>query len=156
MDPQPAIDRSCGACSLCCSVYEISIFKKPEWKWCTHCERGVGCRIYAQRPRVCRKYVCMWRAGSGAMEDRPDRIGVMMDIRRFKDAGMTLMVNESEGSYLHAAGVCDRIRACMDAGLCVWVRRREGRDMFFLPSSLQMTDHLAHDIVENDMHVEVY
>lgn len=153
---QPAVGRSCGSCSLCCSVYEIQTLSKPEWVWCEQCEHGGGCRIYATRPRVCRVFVCLWRAGAGEESDRPDRIGSMMDYRRLKDLDMTLLVNESHGVYLHSNAVRERITACMEEGMSIWVRRRETRDVLYIPASIDMTDGLAREIVANDIQVVIY
>ena len=53
--------RSCGTCMVCCVIPGIDQkdvqkrFNTP----CTHA--GVGCRMYDQRPGVCRKFYCAWR-----------------------------------------------------------------------------------------------
>lgn len=153
---QPATDRSCGSCSLCCSVYEIQSISKPEWVWCGHCEHGRGCRIYATRPRVCRVFVCLWRAGSGHESDRPDLIGSMMDVRRLNDLGRTLLVNESHGIYSRSSAVRERIAACMEERMSIWVRRRDHRDVLYIPSSIDMTDGLTREIVTSDIQVVIY
>lgn len=153
---QPVIDRSCGSCSLCCSVYEIHSISKPEWVWCEQCEQGGGCRIYATRPRVCRVFVCLWRTGSGEAADRPDLIGSMMDMRRLNDLGRTLLVNESHGIYSHSAAVRERMAACMKERMSIWVRRRDRRDILYIPSSIDMTDSLAREIVASEMRVVIY
>jgi gamma-glutamylcyclotransferase (GGCT)/AIG2-like uncharacterized protein YtfP len=38
-----------------------------------------GCGIYATRPAVCRGYRCMWLQGGLEEEDRPDRLGAVID-----------------------------------------------------------------------------
>src|SRR5260221_8810535 len=60
-----ASDRSCGTCSLCCSLLRIDEpeIKKPANEWCRQCRPGHGCSIYAQRPPVCRKFKCAWLTG---------------------------------------------------------------------------------------------
>ncbi len=52
--------RSCGTCTLCCRLPEIDAFDKPADVWCTHCVAGQGCSIYADRPSVCRDFLCLW------------------------------------------------------------------------------------------------
>jgi len=56
--------RSCGACSLCCRLLEISSehapeIAKPAGAWCRHCVKP-GCGIYASRPSLCRDFECHW------------------------------------------------------------------------------------------------
>jgi len=51
--------RSCGTCTLCCRLPEIDLFDKPADVWCTNCT-GTGCSIYADRPSVCRDFLCLW------------------------------------------------------------------------------------------------
>lgn len=38
-----------------------------------------SCKIYDRRPEVCAGYACLWLAGYGKTEDRPDRCGMLMD-----------------------------------------------------------------------------
>lgn len=46
---------------------------------CVHSDQG--CSIYAERPQVCREYVCLWREEEfGEAEDRPDLLGLMLDV----------------------------------------------------------------------------
>jgi len=53
--------RSCGTCIMCCKVYAIRELNKPAGRWCVHAERGRGCKIYNDRPDICRAFYCMWR-----------------------------------------------------------------------------------------------
>lgn len=52
--------RSCGTCTLCCRLPDIDLFEKPANVWCRHCIAGKGCSIYADRPSVCRDFLCLW------------------------------------------------------------------------------------------------
>ena len=52
--------RSCGTCTLCCRLPDIDLFDKPANAWCRHCIEGKGCSIYADRPSVCRDFLCLW------------------------------------------------------------------------------------------------
>ncbi|MCA3564025.1 MAG: hypothetical protein IOC90_06000 [Methylocystis sp.] len=57
---QAAPGRDCGACTLCCKVYEVPSLNKPMNKWCSHCTPGRGCGIHATRPDHCRSFFCLW------------------------------------------------------------------------------------------------
>src|SRR5262249_22161650 len=71
-------DRSCGACTACCTVPNIKTLGKPSGCDCEHLTPG-GCGIYPDRPEACREYHCLWRMGWGRPEDRPDRSGVLLE-----------------------------------------------------------------------------
>jgi hypothetical protein len=57
-DPTIASGRKCGHCTLCCKVPPIAQLDKPHDQWCQHCDAGRGCRIYQERPAVCRGFYC--------------------------------------------------------------------------------------------------
>ena len=55
--------RSCGSCSQCCKTLSIdaSELKKPMDAWCRHCAPAKGgCRVYSERPNVCKAFACGW------------------------------------------------------------------------------------------------
>lgn len=54
-------DRQCGTCTLCCRLPDIEALEKPANAWCRHCVDQEGCRIYADRPQLCRDFLCLWR-----------------------------------------------------------------------------------------------
>ena len=43
---QPAPGRECGACTLCCKVFDVPVLEKPAGQWCKHCLPGRGCGIH--------------------------------------------------------------------------------------------------------------
>ena len=56
--------RTCGSCSMCCFLFDISELRKPKNKWCQYCKPGKGCSIYNQtRPETCSVYECAWLEG---------------------------------------------------------------------------------------------
>jgi hypothetical protein len=55
--------RSCGTCTLCCKVLEITDLHKPTNTACSHIMAGGGCDIYDGRPRQCRTFSCAWLQG---------------------------------------------------------------------------------------------
>jgi hypothetical protein len=41
---------------------------------------AAGCGIHTQRPSICRAYSCLWLSGGLDPEDRPDRLGAVLDV----------------------------------------------------------------------------
>ena len=72
-------DRTCGDCSVCCTVAAVPALGKATHSACAH-DGPNGCEIYGSddRPRVCAEFRCSWLRGIGREEDRPDRSGVML------------------------------------------------------------------------------
>lgn len=73
--------KSCGPCSLCCKVLEITEFAKPAGQLCENCQNGGsgGCTIYETRPKVCRDYECLWKSERELSPRlRPDRTGTLL------------------------------------------------------------------------------
>ena len=56
--PTAVPGRSCGTCTLCCKLLQVPEVEKPLGEWCRHCDKGVGCTIYAERPQRCRDFFC--------------------------------------------------------------------------------------------------
>ncbi len=79
--PDVAVERSCGECTLCCTVLRVDALRKLGGLACTHLvsEAG-GCGIYQDRPRICRSYRCLWLQGGLEEDDRPDRLGAVLDL----------------------------------------------------------------------------
>src|SRR5579863_323351 len=50
--------RGCDGCTLCCKVFEVPEIEKPQGRWCTHCDVGLGCGIHSERPKQCRDFYC--------------------------------------------------------------------------------------------------
>jgi hypothetical protein len=75
--------RSCGACSLCCTLLRVDEIGKLGGRPCPQQRLGDpagGCAIHATRPGVCRAYRCLWLQGSLEEADRPDRLGAVLDL----------------------------------------------------------------------------
>jgi len=73
--------RSCGTCDACCTTQGVVELGKLDGVKCEHLIEGVkGCSIYARRPSSCSEWSCIWRAGGFDGFDRPDRVGVVMDV----------------------------------------------------------------------------
>lgn len=79
--PSPVEPRSCGACSACCRVLRVDELRKLGGTPCPALRRdGPGCSIHATRPEICRNYRCLWLGGALRDEDRPDRLGAVLDM----------------------------------------------------------------------------
>jgi len=78
--------RSCGPCTLCCTVMAVD---RPEMQkeagvTCRHCKGG--CTIYETRPALCRDFHCGWRQLPILDDDwRPDRSGVFVEVEVIDD-----------------------------------------------------------------------
>ncbi|MBW2293822.1 MAG: hypothetical protein JRG94_16130 [Deltaproteobacteria bacterium] len=73
-------DRICGACSLCCTVLRVGELAKLGGVACEHQCEGGGCAIHQRRPQICRAYRCLWHSGGLGDDDRPDKLGAIVDI----------------------------------------------------------------------------
>lgn len=74
--------RRCGPCTACCTALGIPELDKPGFERCPKLRRRrpEGCSIYGSRPNSCREWSCGWLLGIGEASDRPDRLGLIIDI----------------------------------------------------------------------------
>lgn len=103
-------DRECGECKACCVVFHIDELDKPAGKKCEHlCARG--CSRYDDRPATCRAYRCAWLDGFGDDEMRPDRSGIVYDLRDRADGkGKYIFVMEAQpGGLVRARAAIDEL-----------------------------------------------
>src|SRR5262245_35961657 len=81
--PGNRVDKSCGSCTLCCKVVPVASLRKPRDTWCSHCNpkapKGKGCNIYAERPRECVEWDCLWRIDGDHSAPQPKQSGVVFD-----------------------------------------------------------------------------
>jgi Fe-S-cluster containining protein len=73
---------------LCCTVLRVDELRKLGGVSCVALGAR-GCTIYARRPGICRAYRCAWLQGTFAVEDRPDRLGAVLDL--VHEAGAPLL-----------------------------------------------------------------
>jgi hypothetical protein len=112
---QRAAERSCGSCSLCCTVLRVDDLSKLAGRDCAH-QGPRGCGIYQTRPNICRGYRCLWLQGGLEDDQRPDLIGGVVDLQA---AGLNigLVIHEARpGAFdaspsLHA--IAERYRTSM-------------------------------------------
>jgi hypothetical protein len=108
--------RECGGCDLCCTVLRVDELAKLGGVPCKHLREAGGCGIYAERPRICRSYRCQWLQGGFEEEDRPDRLGAVVDL--INEAGvLRLAIREaSPGAFDRSARlqqIAERYRSFM-------------------------------------------
>jgi hypothetical protein len=89
-------ERSCGACTACCTILGVADLKKPSYVPCCHLA-GNACGIYADRPRSCRIWSCNWLLGrdpGGDERHRPDALGLMFADEYVEGVGNLLVAYE--------------------------------------------------------------
>ncbi len=75
----PIEGRECGACYACCITPKIDTetLQKEANTRCGNLSNCSKCRIYENRPTVCRNWFCAWRRFAQLDESlRPDRSGL--------------------------------------------------------------------------------
>jgi hypothetical protein len=76
--------RGCDGCTLCCKLVPVRALEKPAFHWCPHCAPGVGCKIYADRPRACSAFECMFLRDPDLSEEwRPSKSKLVLTIEPF-------------------------------------------------------------------------
>lgn len=72
--------RSCGGCTLCCTLTPVEEIGKLANTRCRF-QTDVCCSIYSQRPMSCRLWSCRWLTGDDTADlPRPDAAGYVIDI----------------------------------------------------------------------------
>lgn len=96
------MERSCGSCSLCCTVMGIMELGKPDNQRCPKLNDIGRCTIYPTRPEECRSYSCMWRAGLLPKHLSPERIHAVCNV---SNDGKILVFNiDTRFPYRHKKG----------------------------------------------------
>jgi len=114
-------------------VFDLEVFDKPRNVLCPHAAapgEEPGCRIYEDRPGVCRAFECAWKQGLAGEEDRPDRLGAMFYLIPLSDGEPGLGVIElREGAFAspRVVGLIDRFERKKPGRILV---RRASEDAF--------------------------
>lgn len=110
------LNRTCGDCTVCCTVMGVHELGKPYAFPSQHlCESG--CSIYKVRPDSCVGFECLWRKGVIDGEGmRPDKWGVMFAVGAMND-GVELGVyelHELAANHPLVGEIVKRLRAYCD------------------------------------------
>ena len=143
------ITRRCGGCNACCKPFAIPDINKHTATWCTHCDRGVGCRIYETRPEACRAFTCAWLTGTGDESDRPDRTGFIMGLfgRKVGERSFEILeLLEIESGALETARAKQIVDHVARGGYVV-VLRRQVSDTEYQPETV-----CRHGLLTPDEH----
>jgi hypothetical protein len=72
----------------------IDEIDKPGGKWCEHCEIGVGCKVYADRPSQCANFYCGFLTVANLAEEwRPSKCKIVL----VEEPGVRLGVHVDPG-----------------------------------------------------------
>jgi hypothetical protein len=86
-------ERTCDGCTACCFTHAVVALQKPSGEWCVNCDVGAGCHIYADRPRACADFACLWiKEGLGDAHDRPDVLRVVVSAISVNVAGRHIRI----------------------------------------------------------------
>ena len=77
--------RECGSCNFCCKLVPIPALKKDSNEWCSHCDIGVGCKIYKDRPLDCQAFSCAYAMGMTSEKFKPDKVGFYISMDSVND-----------------------------------------------------------------------
>lgn len=128
MQPLPTT-RSCGPCRGCCKPFAVREVGKHDASWCPKSTPRNGCSIYDTRPEACRKFACIWLNGLGVESDRPDILGVMIDVQDLhlgsREAGI-LHLWEIEAGAMNRPRVREIAEANKNEGLVVYYHHMFG------------------------------
>lgn len=123
--PKPS--RSCGGCQACCIAPALPELAKPVHTPCFHLGSR-GCDIYSDpsRPRVCGAYRCLWLDGAMGDDERPDKLGVIFEVRAEPKVvgGRLVIVRELWRGALNQERVKILVRRITRAA--IWYERYDG------------------------------
>lgn len=128
--------RTCGECTACCMTHGVFELKKPPGEYCSHCEIGRGCKIYANRPLACQKFNCEWLLGLGLSESRPDKTQIVPELRELEDFGVVLFLWEAGGGMLKLEFSKLQTRVSLMSGTPVMHIPVFGKPKLYLPKGM--------------------
>lgn len=127
------LERSCGDCMMCCKLLGISELRKHKDQWCPHARAKCGCQIYEDRPVECRNYECAWLQGAMTDADRPDKVGVVMDLVENLEGVMEVHITsdpQRPRALEQAENVSVYMMKLLHAGFAVVHKNGMRRDIF--------------------------
>lgn len=140
--------RSCGGCTACCFTHSVARDGRPVtpmFEWCGHCEQGVGCSIYAERPYSCSVYRCAWLLQKELGEDkRPDRWGIILDLVTIPgEEKRLLMVWEAKPERLRDDDVKEAIKGLLGLGRYVISTHSVNGNELLFPADMPEADQVS-------------
>lgn len=112
---------------MCCTLFDVPELDKPSMKDCVHCAVNVGCKIWKNRPQVCRDFVCAYyQDDSAPMTLRPDKCGVVFE--KIKDQ---LFFGTLHPDYDLSQIVKDQVYYFNKDGFSVVIRDIKNNQMLF-------------------------
>jgi hypothetical protein len=71
--------KTCGDCSLCCTLVAVESLSKPAYTRCAHARGANGCAIHGSHPADCQAFQCGWLDMASLGEEwRPSRCGFII------------------------------------------------------------------------------
>lgn len=132
VEAQPS--RACAGCTACCFTHGVGEINKYEFSDCTNCEVGVGCKIYASRPRACGQFHCLWLTGDvGTDEERPDKLGIVCSpiyTRFTRDDPPAIFLFEAGEGAIEEAGGREFIRRLLLEGNALEIGTKNGHPRY--------------------------
>jgi len=115
--------RTCGDCTMCCKTMGVIELKKDPGVWCPHCDKGVGCKVYEDRPPTCQEFECHWLREEGIPDVlRPDRSKVVL--ASTQDGGAIVAFVDPRYPDAAEKGLMGGlVRKMVEAGLAVIISR---------------------------------
>lgn len=83
----------CGECTECCELLEVKSLKATKGllidlitidtkagEMCPYCEKNKGCKVYDDRPTICRTFFCAYSQQEEiSINLRPDKCGIIFE-----------------------------------------------------------------------------
>lgn len=119
--------KKCGNCTMCCEIFEVPELNKKYMQNCVHCKVNVGCKIWANRPQVCRDFECAYyQMDKVTIKLRPDKCGVVFE--KIKD---TLFFGTLHPKYSLSQIVKDQIYFFNKDGFSVVINDIKNKNMIY-------------------------
>lgn len=142
--------RKCGACTACCVTLHIDQpdLQKVADEPCQHMIAGGGCRIYEQRPDLCRSWYCEWMMmESLGSRWRPDKSKIL--IRR-NESGLILQPLESPIRTLTTDDCLQFVGSLISSGVPLFISIPT--DAEHTHSSIRLNEPLAAAVEARNKH----
>jgi hypothetical protein len=102
------------------------------------------CKIYPNRPKGCRDFICDWLKGQGTDADRPDKVGYVLDYTELPEQDPILQMYEYRVGCLKGEYVEVLKRHWVSKGVPVILIYRNGKRKLFI----HMMMALPSDVLE--------